>query len=487
MRRLYTVFALGASSATLMVACGSSEVPEMNESTGETASALNGGSDTHNGLPASVLQPASFQKNAKLREVLSTGALGDLQIFGDGDAEIASALNTPNTRKLMTYVTSCALKLGDKVTYDPRDGTPPVTWRGKVGLCPAWKTDASVACREVVSSCVLARTNALGKRVPISMRGDGVSYRVPLIDKVSVGTQYRKTDPAIPDIENNGVPIPSFQACTDPFSDDGAKRSCGWQPLYVGRCIAGTKVTMSTPASYCASGAPVMLRACEGIYGCQSHEPIDPDAPYHAWLQDGEPTCAAKNGATVTFACPANGPTVNGKKTGYFSLMMGSQDPKETAGPDLDPSSMVDNVDGALPVAPFHYPSTERETFSYEEAAFYGNLFSFKGTDQRRGAVLYGSMYACYSEVSNTADNQLADRLCGDPNAGVQCFPNRPGPCYPPPPAGRCDSRSAGGGPSYDTCHETSGVWDQPITVYLNDPCDLSDTSKGCLLARKGN
>ncbi|WP_394821024.1 hypothetical protein [Pendulispora albinea] len=490
MGRLYFAFGLGVSSAMVMVACGaSSETPDaLTEATGEIASALPDDSDTHNGMPASVLQPLPFKKNAKLRERLSSGALGDIQAFGDADPEIAAALKTPETQTLMAYVVSCALPAGDGIVYDPHDGTPPLAWRGKHGVCSGWKGNATAACREVVSSCVLARTNALGKRVPISMRGDGVTYNVALRDKVRVDTQYRKIDPSNPDIENNGKPIPSFEACKEPYSDDGSKRGCGWHPLHVGRCIAGTKVTMSTPASHCASGAPVMLRACAGIYGCQSNEPIDPDAPYHAWLQDGDATCANKNGATVSFVCPGNGPTVSGIKTGYFSLMMASQFAKENGVPELDPSSLVDNVEGSAPVAPFHYPATEREIFTYEEAAFYGDLFSSKNSrEQSRTAVLYGAMHACFSEVSNTAENQLADRLCGDPNASFQCFPNKPKPCYPPPPTGRCDTRTAGNGPSYDTCHEASGIWRQPLTVYLNDPCDLSHVSAGCLFARKPN
>ena len=96
-------------------------------------------------------------------------------------------------------------------------------------------------------------------------------------------------------------------------------------------------------------------------------------------------------------------------------------------------------------------------------------------------------MYACSSETSNTKDNELADRLCGDPSFGPLCFPNTPGPCYPPPPTGKCATRLAGVGPSYDQCKDGPRTWGQPITVSLNDPCDLSNKADGCLLAKTPN
>jgi len=501
MRRSYSIFGIavfvsfgvGACSAS----CGVGAPRGIVEPTGALLSpfaeggTVNPNSMPHNGLPSAVLALDAFRKNEALRQKLFAGTLGGLSMYA-ADPAVASALNDPATRKLMAYITSCALNPGDALTYDPHDGSPSVEWKGGLGLCPAWKSNSGVTCRDVVSSCILARTNALAKRVLISMRGDA-SFPMPLRSSVPVETQYRKTDPSIADVEDNGVPIPSFQSCPNPLAGDpGVTRSCGWHPLDVGRCVAGTTVTMATPASYCAAGTPVMLRACVGTYGCQSGEIADPSEPYHAWLKDGDPACPSRNGASVTFTCPANGPIVAGHQTGYFSLMMAPQDPKLMSIPAMGPTSIEARVDHAAPAAPFHYPSTEKETFTYEEAAFYGDMsFSTADIKQRQEiqSPLYGTMYACYSETSNTTDDELADRLCGDPSFGHLCFPNTPGPCYPPP-AGRCETRLAGVGPSYDQCHEatpTARTWGQPITVYLNNPCDLSNASKGCLLARTPN
>ncbi|WP_437554886.1 hypothetical protein WME97_22890 [Sorangium sp. So ce367] len=49
----------------------------------------------------------------------------------------------------------------------------PDSWSGSVGLCRDWATQApSEACQEVVSACLLARNNAEGVSLDISLRGD---------------------------------------------------------------------------------------------------------------------------------------------------------------------------------------------------------------------------------------------------------------------------------------------------------------------------
>ncbi|WP_438030824.1 hypothetical protein [Sorangium sp. So ce233] len=45
-----------------------------------------------------------------------------------------------------------------------------IVWQGSAGLCPDWHTDRpSEACQELVSACLLARNNAFGVTVDISM------------------------------------------------------------------------------------------------------------------------------------------------------------------------------------------------------------------------------------------------------------------------------------------------------------------------------
>ena len=68
--------------------------------------------------------------------------------------------------KLMKYTVGCALPLGTKVEIDGQ------VYHGSLGLAPAWQ-DAPLQQRErdLISSCLLARVNALGVSVQISLRG----------------------------------------------------------------------------------------------------------------------------------------------------------------------------------------------------------------------------------------------------------------------------------------------------------------------------
>jgi hypothetical protein len=74
--------------------------------------------------------------------------------------------NDPYSREFFEYLVSCALPEGEAMTWQSQ------TWPGELGLCPAWKTSApDLACQELVSSCLLARINAYGETVQISLRG----------------------------------------------------------------------------------------------------------------------------------------------------------------------------------------------------------------------------------------------------------------------------------------------------------------------------
>jgi len=487
MRRLSTVVALGASSAMMVMACASSEAPQVADTRdpvwmtvlGGGDPAAMGNQDQHNGMPAAALKPPHFDNvNATaLRVALGKRSLNDFQGIVDGDPAIATALNDPYVRTLMRYIVSCALSPSKEVTYTPQGGGTSYVWEGGLGLCDKWLDDNAASCRDFVSSCVVARTNGLSKRVPISMRDRELP--LTLKSRVLVETQYREKGTPL---DEGGKPIVSFDDCASPWPAEGdVTRSCGWTPLYVGTCVAGTSVTVSTPSAYCDGGSPVMLRACSGLYGCHKS---DAPATYHAFLNNGDSVCPSSNGASVTFTCPANGPKVGTQTTGYFSLMAASQNPNPEKGIE-DPlklsQSLEMTVNGASPPSPFHYPSTEKETFTWEEGAFYGDIFAPPPQDQRRlpSNTLHDTLYACYSSIWNSPQAYLADRLCGDPNPppGEQCFQYTPGACYP----GRCSTAS------YETCTESQPApgasWPHPIAVYLNNPCDLSD-AKTCTVKK---
>lgn len=77
----------------------------------------------------------------------------------------------PSTRKIARYLVECALPEGATLTKKVGDET--LAFQGLVGLAPEWEHGACDRdCQEWVSACLLARTNASGQSVVISIVGD---------------------------------------------------------------------------------------------------------------------------------------------------------------------------------------------------------------------------------------------------------------------------------------------------------------------------
>jgi hypothetical protein len=80
-------------------------------------------------------------------------------------------LANPAVREFVSYLVSCALPDGDSVTYQIRGQT--YTFAGDLGVAPQWKHErCDGSCQRWVSACMLARVNAKGEHVEISMRGE---------------------------------------------------------------------------------------------------------------------------------------------------------------------------------------------------------------------------------------------------------------------------------------------------------------------------
>lgn len=72
--------------------------------------------------------------------------------------------------ELFSYIVSCALPEGSVVSADV--GTSTYEFHGSLGLAPDWETRGlTLSERRWVSACLLARVNAYGISVQISMRG----------------------------------------------------------------------------------------------------------------------------------------------------------------------------------------------------------------------------------------------------------------------------------------------------------------------------
>jgi hypothetical protein len=85
-------------------------------------------------------------------------------------------LENPGVRELVSYLVSCALPEGDSITYEIKGKK--YTFAGDLGVAPEWKRErCDGSCQRWVSACMLARVNAKGEHVEISMRGanDGLA------------------------------------------------------------------------------------------------------------------------------------------------------------------------------------------------------------------------------------------------------------------------------------------------------------------------
>lgn len=92
------------------------------------------------------------------------------QVVASGSVFQQDLIADPYAREFMDYLVSCALEDGDSVSWS--GGGLSETWEGALGLCPEWGWSApGQECQELVSACLLARTNAYGQSVEISLRG----------------------------------------------------------------------------------------------------------------------------------------------------------------------------------------------------------------------------------------------------------------------------------------------------------------------------
>ncbi len=427
----------------------------------------------HNDMPHNALSADSLRGHHALLTHLSRTKL-DEGTFRGHEALLAD----DNAKALMAYIASCALDPASQVNatvdtarlpYGDAKLMPP--WKGEMGLCgkgsPAGEWSAgppTPQCLELVSSCLLARTNALGRRVILSVRGEP-SCLFPLHDKVPVETSYR---------EHRGTPIAAFAPCRKDDLAPDIDKDCGYTPLYVGRCEAGETVKLTAER-------PGRLRVCKGLYGCGA----GPKAPYYAGIIppiEPETACGKGEKASVSFTCPNNGPAAPGTdlhadrpRWGYYSVMSAPCKPSERTIPSPLPTAVKADKGS--------YPAPEAEVFTYREGGFYGNVFppaAVAGRNQceppiqGKTTMLSGELFACYSDVWSRPLAHLADRLCADPESS-ECFGNQPLACLSEPDARCRDGRGAGG--SYRLCKgdDRAPAWPLPITVYLNHPCDLSN------------
>ncbi|ATB34984.1 hypothetical protein CYFUS_000396 [Cystobacter fuscus] len=427
-----------------------------------------------NSLTTQALALNAITTNPSASAMLIGGGLQNMFYpLGGSYASLQRQLLDTDAQQLMSYLVSCALDASSQVPWvDPTSGTPR-TWKGKLGLCPEWKTGApSPECKNRVSACLLARNNALGRRVELSLRGEDPSRPgLFALEGVTLPVEY---DPV------TDAPVPSYTACSTPSTV--TTRDCGWKGDGIGRCVPGQLVRLGAGArapDQCgtgavlgsASGAPMMLRACEGITGC--------DDGSARRLAHGVGSCST-NQPSMTFTCPASGvfsvmsQAANSTQTGAVSVQEETGTPAGTA-----------------------YPLSEAEVFSVREGAYFGNIFEpsalgatvyvddtgkIHGKQQVIRGSVYRKMYSCQAAGWSDAAAYAANRLCALPSSGSNCAAIPTGTCVNPTaptyPSSRCalsDGPVVDGDMDFEKCRDstTGAMWNEPITVFLHDACAL--------------
>jgi len=461
-----------ALSILLATAGGCAVAPDEDpeDDTAVAAEEMNG----HNSLSNWALGANSVTANRRALAFLRVHSLSDATaggtVFGDYP-EMRFQLHDPMAREAMRYIVSCALPAGSGVTYaDPFPGEGNTTFSGEHGLCTGWLGNApSQACLERVTGCVLARVNAAGVRVPLSLRGP--------IDTLSLASTIK------PDAQyKDGAVVASLTACAS--RTYGLGRSCGFAPIAVGACTPGTAVTVGAGASASGCSGPLgyssgdtMLRICQGIYGCDPTTPY-PDAAYAGVIAQNDDRCGLKPAAT--FTCPPSG---------SYSVMAATYDSSVPQSYVTSPSTFAVQASAGTLAAP------ETQVFPYLEGAFYGDIFDaenladgvdyhVEATGQVTGSynlvvpTVFRRAYACYGPRWADGAAVMTSRMCAAPGAG--CLMQIAGACadsvYAPPsePRYRCQTSNASGEGDFGGCLDRDGAarWSSPITTYLNDPCD---------------
>lgn len=122
--------------------------------------------------PVSCHQAAVTSANAITFNAIAFNAIAYNAIsyngLDDGQLELGCA---PESLMVHEYLIGCALRADQSVTVLV-DGAPH-TLHGAIGLAPQWQDGpCDEDCQSWVSACLIARINARGESVAISLRGD---------------------------------------------------------------------------------------------------------------------------------------------------------------------------------------------------------------------------------------------------------------------------------------------------------------------------
>jgi hypothetical protein len=429
-----------------------------------------------NSLSTQALVLNAISTNPSANALMGQSSLYDLFMFNGGNDYMRQQLRDARAREFMEYLVGCALDSSQAVPWSSLDPNYYGVWNGKLGLCSEWLFNApSEACLNRVSACLLARNNAFGKKVDLSLRGEHEDGGVFILSSAAAPAGF---DPS------TNQPPSSLSGCDGGSSSPGnAGRNCGWAADFVGSCKPGETVRLGAGGvspDQCNSGTPlgsndagtdggVMVRVCEGISSCDS-------SSYR--LQAASAGSCGTTEPAVSFTCPSSG---------YFNVMKASRDTSPLAG-------MTVGVE-AIPNAGTTYPVSEQHAYRYREGAFYGNLFKPEQleVDVRAlddGGVMihladggpwtgsvpgsvYREMYVCPDPAWTQEAAYATQRVCAIPSATANCAAKVLPHCQQQ--CATSDGSQQPGDGDYERCRGPGDtVWTEPVTVFLNGPCDLA-------------
>ncbi|HEY5925859.1 MAG TPA: hypothetical protein VIV11_29430, partial [Kofleriaceae bacterium] len=229
------------------VGCGISD----DLSTSSTSNALTGSTGLETGIEENGLATNELVFNGVWDNGVWDNGVWDNNLTARALLRPDSDTYNPHTGKVLQYIYECAMPATRSTRLDLGDGYELVL-TGKIGLAPQWFDGAcDQSCQRWVSACVLARTNAYGVKVPISMRvsdsapqhikdalalaqGDaetpGEAELFPVREGTYYGNLFQRTGP-LPDTSGPTINTPTFYACAGPGSNipEITKRFCSSQ------------------------------------------------------------------------------------------------------------------------------------------------------------------------------------------------------------------------------------------------------------------
>jgi hypothetical protein len=500
---------------------------------------------SYNALTADSLMFNALLRNARANVALTRRSL--LLLLESAAPEPGSdveyvqrQLQDPFARRMMEYLVGCALPEGHVVYWLDPVSESQVIWEGELGLCPVWAASPiseDQACQELLSACLLARNNADGVEVLISVRKerDSVSGDTTLpLGTEAAGGEPCTLDSFAPDCSPEGETWGPESNCP---GQAGAWYPGRWRSQHIGTCTADAPVSLGLDVANCTGER--LVRVCSGIYGCDSSSP--------EVLSSTRIGCGTAS-HPIDFTC-------TDKEA--FTVMYANADPNVPAD-----DFRVSAISGAV------YPASEKQVFRWQEGAFYGNLFcddldcgrrwttdngkvvdtslwvevpvpqdpaaptvvyhwaprawgengakistpvyfySSEGDPLQQRAdghrrflqethihdgvayqyiyddVVYGQMHACVSPNWDPFEAYLKRRRCAGTDNAEYCAAHSTGRCWSfhdePCQCNRHDALDMAGSRiddwRYGDCGSTSDYttrWQHPLTVFLNDPCDI--------------